>query len=102
MLTVANGGLTSLQGIHKIAKNLRHLDISGSPITSHILGLLRIPSLKYIWCNAYKGDDTHNTPEQRAAQALRIVAKYINDESRDVMACQDELIDLGLDDFAQL
>lgn len=99
MLKASNCGLTSLQGIHKIAKKLRQIDISYNPLASHVLGLMKIPGLQYIWFEEYKG--TNKTKEEQAAHAIAIMRKHINDKSS-IFDCQAELEDAGLDEYAQL
>ena len=79
--------LTSLEGIHE-----QILEINGfamfhrNPIKSHVLGLLLIKRLKSV--------------EFDNKQLEKIINKYL--PLGDVMECQNELIDAGLEEFAQI
>lgn len=79
-----------LESLHNIHKKIKHCTIGGfekNPIKSHVLGLLLIEGLNHVYF------DIHH------------LAKIINDHlkgDRDVFACQEELIEAGLEDFAQL
>ena len=80
-----------LESLHNIHKKIKHCTIGGfekNPIKSHVLGLLLIDGLTKIWF-----DD--NWP------LVRIINKHLEGD-RDVFACQEELIEAGFEDFAQL
>jgi Leucine-rich repeat (LRR) protein len=79
--------LTSLQGIHKQLKEAKSLDFSANPIKSHVLGLLKIKGLETIELSRKGVQD--------------IINKHLAGE-RDVMACQDELMDAGFEEYAKL
>jgi hypothetical protein len=88
-----NNELTSLKGIHKQIKFVDgYMDFSENPIKSHVLGLLRIPGLSYIYAPSH------------AKQVGAIINKYLKIpiESRDIIECQDELMAAGFEDFTQL
>ena len=99
-------GLTSLQGIHKIFKG-GTVDISNStngflyfynnPIKSHVLGLLLIPDIRCV--TFISSGEKHAKPE--LAMVEEILNKHIA-RDKDVVDCQQELIDAGLKAFAQL
>jgi hypothetical protein len=95
-LTAPASGLTTLKDIHKLMPNLDFLQINACPITSNILGLLRLPNLKNLICQ------TGNTVSTNFERASTIVKKYIEDGSRNIIACQKELYDNDLDDYAEL
>lgn len=79
--------LTSLHNIHKKIKHCGLANFEDNPIKSHVLGLLLIEGLNHVYF------DIHH------------LAKIINDHlkgDRDVFACQEELIEAGFEDFAQL
>ena len=80
--------LTSLHNIHKQIKYIGGIAIfNKNPITSHVLGLLMIEGLKDIRIDN------------------QVVQGILNNHltgDRDVFACQEELIEAGLEDFAQL
>ena len=84
-----NNNLTSLHNIHKQIKhiggfaNFRY----NNPITSHVLGLLLIDGLTDVFL------------ENKKVQ--NILNKHLKGD-RDVFACQEELIEAGFEDFAQL
>ena len=79
--------LTSLKDIHKQIKSIGEtLYLSGNPIKSHVLGLLKIKRLKSV--------------ELDNKEVEKILNKYLPEG--DLLDCQEELIDAGLDEYAQL
>ena len=89
--------LTSLRGIHKYFKGgwiKGRLDLSQNPITSHVLGVMLIPELKGVdyW------SATLNVEHEKVAEILN----YHLQNDRDVIQCQQDLIDAGLKAYAQL
>ncbi len=79
---------TSLHNIHKIIKHIGgHADFRYNPITSHVLGLLLIDGLLFVMLGNEKVED--------------IINKHLEGD-RDVFACQEELIEAGYEEFAQL
>ena len=94
-LIVSCSGLTSLKNIHKFAPNLESLQINMNPIESNILGLLRLPKLRFfIYSPGADGAD-------RLKQALQIVEKHFKGD-KNIIACQEELFKNGLDEYAKL
>jgi hypothetical protein len=80
--------LTSLEGIHLRIKHIGgQANFERNPIKSHVLGLLLIDGLKKI--------SLDNT------EVEKIINKYLRGD-RDVFECQNELMDAGLDEYAQL
>jgi hypothetical protein len=80
--------LTTLHNIHKYIKKIGNVaDFRWNPITSHVLGLLLIDGLKVCFLDNTKVEV--------------IINKHLKGE-RDVFACQEELIENGFEDFAQL
>jgi hypothetical protein len=80
--------LTSLHNIHKHIKHIRAFaGFGNNPITSHVLGLLLIDGLKGVYLDNNEVTD--------------IICKHLQGD-RDVFACQEELINAGYEDFAQL
>jgi len=59
-----------------------------------LLSLLKAPKLKFIVCD--------NGSKEDQFVALRIVKKYVYEDDRDILECQNELIDANLDEFAIL
>jgi len=90
-----NCELTSLEGLHK---NLKHMNgvlwVDINPIKSHLLSPILIPG-----CTRVRvGRD--------ANERLTLAATYVNDHLGEgksgVLDAQNELIDAGLDEFAEL
>ena len=80
--------LTSLEGIHLKIQIIDGIAVfNDNPIKSHVLGLLLIDELQKVYLD-------HK-------QVQEIINKYLAG-SRDVMDCQNELMDAGLDEYAQL
>jgi len=95
-----NNQLTSLKDIHKLFSNGGYIkgkiSFHGNPIKSHILGLMLIPELKSI-------DNIEKIKDEQLKLACTIINKHLEEGSnRDVFACQEELIDNDLKDFAEL
>lgn len=80
--------LTSLKGIHKQIHSIGgYADFSHNPITSHVLGLLRIKGLKSVSLSNRK---------------VEIIINSCLGKKIDIFACQEKLIEAGFEDFAQL
>ena len=94
-MTIKSPKLTSLQNIHKHISFVEdRLDIN-APISSNILGLLKIRGVRTF------GLEVRDYPQfYECNAAFGIVKKYVR--SKDVFACQEELIDAGLKDYAEL
>jgi len=94
-----NNKLSSLKDIHKLFKNDGYIKgniaFYDNPIKSHILGLMLIPGLKSI-------DDIENIKDEQLKLACTIINKHLSSGNRDLFACQEELIDNNLKDFAEL
>ena len=89
---IKNCGLTNLHNIHK------HIDYIGdtlyvtlNPIKSHILGILKIDGLWSVWLD-----------NKEVTKILHKYLKGIPVRERDILACQQELIDAGFEEYAQL
>jgi hypothetical protein len=83
--------LTNLHNIHKIIKHVGgEIHFTSNPIVSHVLGLLLIEGVTYVNLGA-------SGPK---GLVQKIINKHLDE--RDVFACQEELIDAGLEEFAQL
>jgi hypothetical protein len=90
--------LTSLEGIHKIIKEINGgFYARKNPIKSHVLGLLLIKGLKQIRLG-------FSTFTDEFSEVQTILNKHLpnNIGNKGVLACQSDLLDAGLDDFAQL
>jgi hypothetical protein len=81
----------NLTSLHNIYKQIKHIGgfatFNYNPIKSHVLGLLLIEGLTSV-----RFDNLEVT---------NIINKHLKGD-RDVFACQEELIEAGLEDFAQL
>ena len=80
--------LTSLAGIHKIIKEIHgYADFENNPIKSSVLGLMRIKGLTRVYLDN--------------KQVMDILNKYLAGD-RDIIKCQSELQDAGLEEYAKL
>ena len=81
----------NLTSLHNIYKQIKHIggfaNFTYNPIKSHVLGLLLIEGLTSV-----RFDNLEVT---------NIINRHLSGD-RDVFACQEELIEAGLEDFAQL
>ena len=83
-----NNKLTSLHNIHKQIKHIGAIaNFVSNPIISCVLGLLLIDGIKEIFLDNQK--------------VQVIMYKHLHG-GRDIFACQEELIENGFEDFAQL
>jgi len=90
-----NNKLTSLEGIHKLFDTINgYVWFTGNPIKSHVLGLLKIKSIENI---IFTQDLDINNELENVAMILNNHLK-----SKDIFACQQELIDAGLAEYAKL
>ena len=80
--------LTSLAGIHKIIKEIHgYATFDNNPIKSNVLGLMRIKGLTKVYLDN--------------KQVMDILNKYLTGD-RDIIRCQSELLDAGLEEYAKL
>lgn len=86
---------SALSGFSDIKKltNLETIGFDFSTITGGLLGLLKLPKLATIENYVEEKDPT-------AFKALNIIKKHLKD--KDLLACQDELIDADLEEYAKL
>ena len=83
-----NNKLTSLAGIHKIIKEIHGAAyFRSNPIKSSVLGLMRIKGLTKVFLDN--------------KQVMDILNKYLEGD-RDIIKCQSELLDAGLEEYAKL
>lgn len=93
---LSTNNFNSLKDIHKHIKEARELMFVDNPIKSHVLGLLKINGLRQVTL-------THvvvRPDEKELARVEGIINDHLSEG--DVFACQQELIDAGLEAFAQL
>lgn len=95
VIDIRENPITSLTGIAKLT-SCEELWLPNS-ITSNMLGLLQMKSLKRLYCdgNFSVKDDS------KFQNAFSIIKKHFDSE-HDVIACQEELIDNGLKDYAEV
>ena len=83
-----SNNLTSLAGIHKIVKEIHGFaNFYDNPIKSSVLGLMRIKGLTRVILDN--------------KQVENILNKYLTGD-RDIIKCQSELLDAGLEEYAKL
>ncbi len=79
--------ISNLKDIHKMIKEMNgHFDLTANPVESHILGLVKIPGVKVC---------SFSNPKLAA-----IMNKYL--PLGDMFDCQEELIENGYEEYAQL
>ncbi len=86
--------ITSLTQIHKKIKSINgYADFCCNNIQFEVLGLIKIKNLKAVfWCIPYDKKSNH---------ASIIINKHLKN-GRGVIDCQEELIDAGQKDYAEL
>jgi hypothetical protein len=94
----SNKHLKSLSGIHKNLKECNGKLTIPADLKGGMLGLLKVKGLKKVTFDEDEVSE-HQIPE--LAKACEIIAKYLNSD-RNLIACQKELYDNDLDDFAEL
>jgi len=93
--TITGNKFTSLKGIDKYLKKINgSIDIGTNPITSHILGLMRIEGLTSI-------DTEGNGNVSDLYIAAKIINEHLGQGKAGIIDAQTKLIAAGLDDFAQ-
>jgi hypothetical protein len=98
---LSNNKLTNLHNIHHLVETINgKLELLGNPIESHVLGLLKIKKLKNVKFSLLNANSTTSKRIFRLVQLGKIINKYL--PLGDIFACQEELIEAGLDEFAQL
>lgn len=90
-LDISKSGITSLVGISDLFDNLRTLIVDVDQIKDGGLGLLALRSFKEVKSHYGSNDKWQN-----------IVNKYASKGEEGILECQSELIENGLEEFAQL
>ena len=87
----------TIKSLHNIHKQIKHiggiLSLEENPIRSHVLGVLLIDGLQNIYM--------HHRYDNRINNVAKILRKHLQGD-RDVFACQEELIENGFEEYAQL
>jgi hypothetical protein len=78
--------ITNLHDIHRILPDCASINLRNNPLDSHILGLLKIKNLCFALFDNKGIED--------------IINKYL--PLGDILACQEELMEAGYEEFAQL
>jgi len=96
-LNASQNHLKSLKGIHKILDQCNELSVTQNPLESHVLGVLLVKGMNSV---AFVLHDEN--PKLLAVE--RIVNKYLPNARgmEALLECQDELIEAGYGEFAQL
>ena len=87
ILNCCYNNITSLVGIHKIIKSCNEIWFDDLKIVHGGIGLLLVENLEVI----------HGSPEQ-----YTIFNRYLGTGTKGMMACRDELIKKGLEEYAKL
>jgi hypothetical protein len=103
------GGITitagySLCGIGRhFIPNCTHLIVFEVVISKGFLGLLRVHGLRSIsfWSDNKPVDEQDRLQITKFKSALSIMRRHLN-HGRDILTCQEELIEAGLKEFATL
>lgn len=81
----------SLKNVGKVFPKLEYIEIvTEDAVKSHVLGLLKIPT--------FKGVDVHTVK----TEWVEILNKYVGKGNDGIIDCQNELLDAGYDELAQL
>jgi hypothetical protein len=100
MLSIGHTKLTSLQYIYEMKEMKGVIDVTSSPITSHILGVFFIKGCGGIITRDSIYNMTYTDTPLNIA--LTIVNRNLHKGRAGLLACQKQLIDEGLADFAQI
>ena len=101
-LTIYNNPIKSLKGIHKIVEEIGNKLMLPFHIESNILGVLKIKNLKEIVFY-----DTKNEFSIEAKDKINKVAEIVNTylpnpTTAQILDCQNELIEAGYEEYAEL
>ena len=107
----------SLHNIHKAFSSVGRLSFISNPVESHVLGLLKIKNLVDVqfmtdtdyrahmgmWDDSSRWSPVHLQKLGRLAKLAK-VQQIINEHlgKNDILTAQQELIDMGLDEYAKL
>lgn len=89
--------LSSLKNINQYIPSCNVLNISGNPLKSNLLSLLKIEGLKVLHAADIKKDGQLTD----AHQALTIIKKHLGKGRAGILEAQQELFDADLDVFAE-
>jgi hypothetical protein len=89
---------TTLRSISEIKKATR-LDISGCPLITNMLYLFKIKGLIHV--TVWNKNISQTDHERKMKRLQEILNKHLAGD-RDIMECQEELIEAGLEEYAKL
>ena len=93
-ITACASGIETLEGIHKVAPKLEHLQINSNPVESGILSLMKIPTFRIQSLTYRTGNE--DSPLALAGDILDNIDK----SGGDILDAQSDLIDAGLEKMA--
>ncbi len=93
VVDLRNNPIKSFEGIGNL-KECEEIWLPNS-ITSNLLGILKIKTLKRLYC------DANFTNNSRFHLVFKIIKKHF-DTDKDIIACQRQLIENDLDEYAEL
>ena len=95
-----NPNLTSLKGIHKIIEEINGSLSIGTSVKSNILGILKIKNVKELKFSLQSAPINDVT---RLTQLANIINWYLpNPTTSQIIDCQNELIEAGFEEYAEL
>ena len=95
-----NQNLTSLKGIHKIIEEINGSLSIGTSVKSNILGILKIKNVKELKFSLQSAPINDVT---RLTQLANIINWYLpNPTTSQIIDCQNELIEAGFEEYAEL
>ena len=95
-LIIDDNPIKSLKGIHKLIDSIDDELILPNSIESNVLGLLKIKKLRKVFLGF--SDTTEDIK-----QVVEIINKYLpNPTSAQIIDCQNELIEAGFEEYAEL
>jgi len=89
--------IKSFKNIQRYAPKLKEIYLDEDIFSQCVVGVLPLLKLQNFKGTTFNSGVTFNT---KFAKALKILNNHL--ENKDIIECQDELIDAGLDDFAKL
>lgn len=91
----------SYSGIHHLVKQVTGYFNINANYRGPLLGFLLIEDLNELNHNSYSGFSFQPEPSD-CIKASVIISKHLKTEDRDILECQEELLNNGLKDFAKL
>ena len=103
LLALDGNPIKSLKGIHKIIEEIEDLILPHS-IESNILGILKIRNLRKVSFKSFGSSaNVSDRDAQQKDQISKIINKYLPNPTMDqIIDCQNELIDAGFEEYAEL